>query len=83
MTVCLGNLIHRLSLHLYAISKPTYPPSCFLFLNLDVTVGFEQLSYPTEEGATVTVCAMLSGQIERDVFVTLTTVSGTADGMLA
>ena len=48
-----------------------------------MTVGFEQLSYSTEEGATVTVCATLSGQIERDVLVTLTTVSGTAEGMLA
>ena len=34
------------------------------------------------EGTTVTVCAILTGQIERDVFVTLTTVPGTADGML-
>ena len=48
----------------------------------DVTVGFEQLSYSDMEGTTVTVCAILTGQIERDVFVTLTTVSGTADGML-
>ena len=48
-----------------------------------MTIGFEQLSYSIEEGATVTVCATLSGQIERDVFVTLTTVSGTAEGMLA
>ena len=48
-----------------------------------MTVGFGQLSYSAEEGTTVTVCEILSGQIERDVFVTLTTVSGTADGMLA
>ena len=47
-----------------------------------MTIGFEQLSYSTEEGTTVTVCATLSGQIERDVFVTLTTIPGTADGML-
>ena len=35
------------------------------------------------EGTTVTVCAIVTEQIERDVFVTLTTVSGTADGLLA
>ena len=31
----------------------------------------------------MTVCATLTGQIEHDVFVTLTTEPGTADGMLA
>ena len=41
-----------------------------------------QQSYTVIESASsVTVCAFLTGQIERDVLVTMTTVRGTAQGM--
>ncbi len=54
---------------------------CYLF-TLVVTVGWEQLSYETIEAAgTVTVCAILTGQIERDVSVTATSADGSAIGM--
>ncbi len=45
-------------------------------------MGWELLSYETSEAAgTVTVCAILTGQIERDVSVTATSADGTAIGI--
>ncbi len=45
-------------------------------------MGWEQLSYEASEAAgTVTVCAILTGQIERDVSVIATSVDGTALGI--
>ncbi len=47
-----------------------------------VTVGWGQLSYETSEAAgTATVCAILTGQIERDVSVIATSVDGSAIGI--
>ena len=41
-----------------------------------------QQSYTVIESASfVTVCAVLTGQTERDVLVTMTTIQGTAQGM--
>jgi len=46
-----------------------------------VIVGLEQLSYNVSETASsLIVCASLSGQTERNVFITLVTVQGTAQG---
>ena len=53
---------------------------CFVFPG--VTVGMVQQFYTVIESASlVTVCAFLTGQTERDVLVTMTTVQGTAQGM--
>ena len=52
-----------------------------LFLSTVVTVRLENTSYSTsEEFGTVTVCAVLEGSIERDLQVTLSTLSNTATG---
>ena len=45
-------------------------------------MGLVQQSYTVIESAnSVTVCAFLTGQTERDVLVTMTTVQETAQGM--
>ena len=47
-----------------------------------VTVGMVQQSYTVIESAGfATVCVFLTGQTERDILVTMTTVQGTAQGM--
>ena len=52
-----------------------------LFLSTVVTVRLENTSYSTgEEFGTVTVCAVLEGSTERDLQVTLSTLSNTAAG---
>ncbi len=44
-------------------------------------MGWEQLSYEASEAAgTVTVCAILTGQIERDVSVNVSSSDGSAIG---
>ena len=45
-------------------------------------MGLVQQSYTVIESASsVTVCAFLTGQTERDVLVTMMAVQGTAQGM--
>ena len=45
-----------------------------------VSVGFEQLSYDVNEnGGTVQVCAVITGEIESNVIVDLQTSDGTAE----
>ena len=52
-----------------------------LFLSTVVTVRLENTSYSTsEEFGTVTVCAVLEGSTERNLQVTLSTMSNTASG---
>ena len=52
-----------------------------LFLSAVVTVRLENSSYSTsEEFGTVTLCAVLEGSTERDLQVTLSTLSNTAAG---
>ena len=47
-----------------------------------MTVGVVQQSFTVIESASfVTVCVFLTGQTERDILVTMTTVQGTAQGM--
>ena len=49
-----------------------------------VTVGLEQSSYmAVESNGSVTVCAILTGQIERDVSVSLSTMDGSAESMFS
>jgi len=50
-----------------------------------VTIGFENETYPAEEGqGSVTVCArVMSGGLGRDVEVTLVTLDESAIGKLA
>ena len=46
-----------------------------------VTVKFSESVYSVGEGGgQVEVCAILRGQIERDISVTVSTMSGTASG---
>ena len=46
-----------------------------------VTVAISQLSYTVSEGdGQVEVCVVFRGQTERDITVTVTTMSGTALG---
>ena len=48
---------------------------------LDVTVGFDQTSYSIAEGAApLNVCTILTGVADREVMVTLTTMSISAQG---
>ena len=52
-----------------------------LFISTVGTVRLENISYSTsEEFGTVTVCAVLEGSTERDLQVTLSTMSNTAAG---
>ncbi len=52
-----------------------------IFLISVVTVGWEQSSYEASEAeGTVTVCANLAGQTERDISVTATSADGSATG---
>ena len=52
-----------------------------LFLSTAATVRLENTSYRTsEEFGTVTVCAVLEGSTERDLQVTLSTLSNTTAG---
>ena len=54
-----------------------------LFLSAVVTVRLENTSYRTsEEFGSVTVCAVLEGSTERDLLVTLSTLSNSAAGQL-
>ncbi len=51
-----------------------------------MTVGLQQISYVVMEDTlpvSVNVCAVLSGQTEREVLVNLTTSDGTARGRLS
>lgn len=49
----------------------------------DVTVGFQQMSYVVrEEDGFVMACVLLSGNIQREVLVNLTTLSGSAQGQI-
>ena len=46
-------------------------------------VDFAQLSYTIGEGdGEVEVCVILRGQTERDITVTVSTMSGTASGII-
>ena len=55
---------------------------CWCSVFPGVSVGLVQQSYTVIEPASfVTVCAFLTGQSERGVLVTMTTVQGTAQGM--
>ncbi len=46
-----------------------------------MTIGFESTTYTTEEGTTVEVCAVIiSGMLEREAVVTLTSRDGSAEG---
>ena len=52
-----------------------------IFLSTVVTVRLENTSYRTsEEFGTITLCAVLEGSTERDLQVTLSTLSNTAAG---
>ena len=55
---------------------------CFILTILGVTVGQQQLSYIVSEdgGQELSVCIILSGQIERDVVVSIGTEDGSAAG---
>ena len=54
---------------------------CYFFSLLVVTVTILQLFYTVSEGdGQVEVCVILRGQTERDITVTVTTMSGTASG---
>ena len=59
-----------------------YVVTCYVYLSgSQVTVGLNQTLYSIGEGSgSQTVCAILSGMIERTVTVTLSTVQGTAQG---
>ncbi len=47
-----------------------------------MTIGFEETTYATEEGTTVEVCAVVvSGMLEREAVVTLTSRDGSAEGI--
>ena len=49
---------------------------------IDVTMGLDQSSYTiTEGGSPMSICAILSGQADREVLVTLTTVPASAQGI--
>ncbi len=57
------------------------PDSSSYIIPLAVSVAWEQLSYVTSEVAgTVVACAVLTGQIERDIIVAAFSVDGTAIG---
>ena len=54
--------------------------SCYIS---DVTVGFQQMSYVVqEEDGFVMACVLLSENIQREVLVNLTTLSGSAQGQI-
>ena len=54
-----------------------------LYFAADNVVGFENTEYSVEEMAgNVSVCAVLTEQLGRDIVITFQTVSGTATGML-
>ena len=59
-----------------------YVVTCYVYVSgSQVTVGLNQTLYSIGEGSgSQTVCAILSGMIERTVTVTLSTVQGTAQG---
>ena len=47
----------------------------------EVVIGFEETVYPAEEGDEVEVCVVLvSGELERDVVVRVSSADGTATG---
>jgi len=49
----------------------------------DVTVGVQQVSYSVREvDGLVMVCAILTGDTQKEVLVNLTTLSGSAQGQL-
>ena len=62
------------------------PPCDFLLHNLVVRIGFAQMMYNVMEedasgnGNTVMVCVDLIGELDREVTVVLTTMSGSATG---
>ena len=46
-----------------------------------MVIGFEETVYPSMEGEEVTVCVVLvSGELERDVVVRVSSADGTATG---
>jgi len=66
----------------YALEYNYYVVTCYVYVSgSQVTVGLNQTLYSIGEGSgSQTVCAILSGMIERTVTVTLSTVQGTAQG---
>ena len=63
-----------------------FPPCHFLLHNQVVRIGFAQMMYSMMEedasgnGNTVMVCVDLIGELDREVTVVLTTMSGSATG---
>ena len=48
-----------------------------------MTIGFEIISYEMKEGTTVEVCAIIvSGELDREAVITLSSSDGTAQGVL-
>ena len=57
------------------------PYSSFFSPYPEVVIGFEETVYPAMEGEEVTVCVVLvSGELERDVVVRVSSADGTATG---
>ena len=69
-----GNMAHTLYI--------CFPKSPLILLPFsDITVGFQQVSYSVREADDrVMVCAILTGDTQREVLVNLTTLSGSALG---
>ena len=60
-------------------SALSYYSPCILPLFKVVSVDLEQVSYTvTEENEMIEVCVVLTGMIERNVTIILTTMEGTA-----
>ena len=76
----------------YTIHSPPFfllfPPCHILLHNSVVRIGFAQMMYSMMEedasgnGNTVMVCVDLMGELDREVTVVLTTMSGSATGDL-
>ena len=77
MIVRLGSLYHLIA---DALCIPHFTSHITIPFS-DVTVGVQQVSYSVREAdGLVRVCAILTGDTQREVLVNLTTLSGSALG---
>ena len=54
---------------------------CASFISAAITIGFEQTMYIVDEGGQTEVCTILiSGTLEKEVFVSVDSSDGTANG---
>ena len=66
--------------HVYNYCE-TEVPASFVFLSIGVLVSFAEATYLADEDqGTVEVCLSLAGQLDRNLNVTISTVSGSATG---